>query len=224
MTRIAAFALVSGLCVLAEGYAYAQQAPMSFFVTSVGLGKGGDLGGLAGADRHCQSLAQAVGAGSKTWRAYLSTQGSGGVSAKDRIGNGPWFNAKGVQVAANLTDLHSDKNKINKETALNEKGMVVNGHGDTPNQHDMLTGTQQNGTAGSRRCNLQQLDVERCQWPCSRPIIFSAFAAGEPFRRAAYARAATRRWAHCAAGSAPAWQQSMLRASAVTSSHWWSSQ
>src|SRR5262245_54837635 len=79
MTRIAAFALVSGLCVLAEGYAYAQQAPMSFFVTSVGLGKGGDLGGLAGADRHCQSLAQAVGAGSKTWRAYLSTQGSGGV-------------------------------------------------------------------------------------------------------------------------------------------------
>jgi hypothetical protein len=149
MTRIAAFALVSGLCVLAEGYAYAQQAPMSFFVTSVGLGKGGDLGGLAGADRHCQSLAQAVGAGSKTWRAYLSTQGSGGVSAKDRIGNGPWFNAKGVQVAANLADLHSDKNKINKETALNEKGMVVNGRGDTPNQHDMLTGTQQNGTAVS---------------------------------------------------------------------------
>jgi hypothetical protein len=149
MTRIAAFTLVSGFCVLAEGSAYAQQAPMNFFVTSVGLGKGGDLGGLAGADRHCQSLAQAVGAGSKTWRAYLSTQGSGGVSAKDRIGNGPWFNAKGVQVAANLADLHSDKNKINKETALNEKGMVVNGRGDTPNQHDMLTGTQQDGTAVS---------------------------------------------------------------------------
>jgi len=149
MTRIAVFGLVSGFCVLAQGCAFAQQTPMSFFVTSVGLGKGGDLGGLEGADRHCQSLAQAVGAGSKTWRAYLSTQGSGGVSAKDRIGNGPWFNAKGVQVAANLTDLHSDKNKINKETALNEKGMVVNGRGDTPNQHDILTGTQQDGTAVS---------------------------------------------------------------------------
>ena len=149
MTRIAAFALGSSFCLLTGAYAFAQQAPMSFFVTSVGLGKGGDLGGLEGADRHCQSLAQAVGAGSKTWRAYLSTQGSGGVNAKNRIGNGPWFNAKGVQIAANLTDLHSDKNKINKETALNEKGMVVNGRSDTPNQHDMLTGTQQDGTAVS---------------------------------------------------------------------------
>jgi hypothetical protein len=120
---------------------------MSFFVTSVGLGKGGDLGGLDGADRHCQSLAQAVGAGSKTWHAYLSTQGSGGVNAKDRIGNGPWFNAKGIQIAANLIDLHADGNKINKETALDERGMTVRGRGDTPNQHDMLTGTQREGTA-----------------------------------------------------------------------------
>src|SRR5215510_4246681 len=113
MTRIAAFALGASSCVLGGAFTSAQQASTSFFVTSVGLGKGGDLGGLEGADRHCQSLAQAIGAGSKTWRAYLSTQGSGGVNAKDRIGNGPWFNAKGVQVAANLADLHSDKNKIN---------------------------------------------------------------------------------------------------------------
>ena len=115
----------------------AQQRAMSFFVTSVGLGKGGDLGGLEGADRHCQTLAQAVGAGNKTWRAYLSTQGSGGINAKDRIGNGPWFNAKGVEIAANVADLHSDNNKINKETALDEKGMVVPGRVDTPNKHDI---------------------------------------------------------------------------------------
>ncbi len=125
--------------------AQAQQNNMSFFVTSVGLGKGGDLGGLEGADRHCQSLAQAVGAGGKTWHAYLSTQGQGGVNAKDRIGNGPWFNAKGVQIAANLVGLHNN-NKINKETALDERGMTVKGRVDTPNQHDMLTGTQQDGT------------------------------------------------------------------------------
>jgi hypothetical protein len=125
----------------------AQQAQMSFFVTSVGLGKGGDLGGLAGADRHCQSLAQSAGAGGKTWRAYLSTQGTGGVNAKDRIGSGPWANAKGVQVAANAAELHSDQNKINKETALDEKGVVIKGRGDTPNQHDILTGSQQDGTA-----------------------------------------------------------------------------
>ena len=125
----------------------AQQSAMSFFVTSVGLDNGGNLGGLAGADRHCQALATAAGAGSKTWRAYLSTQGAGGVNAKDRIGAGPWFSAKGVQVAANVSELHSDKNTINKQTALNERGAVVNGRGDTPNQHDILTGTQQDGTA-----------------------------------------------------------------------------
>ena len=122
-------------------------ANMSFFITSVGLGKGGDLGGLEGADRHCQSLAQAVGAGNKTWRVYLSTQGPSAVNAKDRIGNGPWFNAKGVQIAANIADLHSDNNKISKETALDEKGMMVKGRFDTPIQHDMLTGTQHDGTA-----------------------------------------------------------------------------
>src|SRR6516164_7147191 len=111
----------------------AQQNAMSFFITSVGLGNGGDLGGLAGADRHCQSLATAAGAGSKTWHAYLSTQGASGVNAKDRIGIGPWTNAKGFQVAANVAELHSDKNNINKQTALDEKGSVVNGRGGTPN-------------------------------------------------------------------------------------------
>jgi hypothetical protein len=126
--------------------ARAQENTMSFFITSVGVGKGGNLGGLEGADRHCQSLAQAAGAGGKTWRAYLSTQGQGGVNAKDRIGNGPWFNAKGVQVASSLADLHSN-NKINKETGLDERGMAVKGRADTPNQHDMLTGTLQDGTA-----------------------------------------------------------------------------
>ena len=127
--------------------AKAQQNSMSFFVTSTGLGKGGDLGGLNGADAHCQALAQAAGAGGKTWHAYLSTQGPGAVNAKDRIGKGPWLNAKGVQIAAGLVDLHGDGNKINKETALDEKGGTVNGRGDTPNMHDMLTGTQRDGTA-----------------------------------------------------------------------------
>lgn len=136
----AAFGMLAGTSV------FAQQAQMSFFVTSAGLGKGGDLGGLTGADAHCQSLAQAAGAGSKTWRAYLSTEGSGAVNAKDRIGNGPWVNAKGVQIAANVADLHSDNNKINKETALTEKGQVVPGRGDTPNEHDILTGSNRDGT------------------------------------------------------------------------------
>jgi hypothetical protein len=136
------------LCIFGNP-GFAQQAQMSFFVTSVGLGKGGDLGGLAGADSHCQSLAQSAGAGGKTWRAYLSTQGTGGVNARDRIGNGPWANAKGVQVAANAAELHSDQNKINKETALDEKGVMIKGRGDTPNQHDILTGSQQDGTAVS---------------------------------------------------------------------------
>jgi len=127
--------------------ALAQQSDMTFFVTSVGLGKGGDLGGLAGADAHCQSLAQAAGGGSKTWRAYLSTQGAGGVNAKDRIGQGPWKNAKGIVIASNIGELHTLTYKINKTTALTEKGEVVSGRGDIPNQHDILTGSQQDGTA-----------------------------------------------------------------------------
>jgi hypothetical protein len=125
----------------------AQQANMSFFVTSVGAGKGVDLGGLAGADKHCQDLAKAVSVGSKTWHAYLSTQGSGAVNARDRIGKGPWTNAKGVVVATSVADLHSANNKLNKQNNLSEKGEITNGRGDTPNRHDILTGSQADGTA-----------------------------------------------------------------------------
>jgi len=126
--------------------ARAQQADTSFFVTSTGSGKGADLGGLAGADQRCQHLAQAAGAGGKTWHAYLSTQGPGAVNARDRIGAGPWQNAKGVVIAKDLAELHG-KNNISKQTALTEKGELVNGRGDTPNMHDMLTGSQPDGTA-----------------------------------------------------------------------------
>jgi hypothetical protein len=125
----------------------AQQANMTFFVTSAGSGKGADLGGLEGADRHCQQLAQAAGAGGKTWRAYLSTQGAGAVNARDRIGRGPWQNAKGETIAQNVDDLHSANNKLTKQTALDEKGQGVNGRGDSPNKHDMLTGSQPDGRA-----------------------------------------------------------------------------
>ncbi len=126
--------------------AHAQQSSMSFFVTSTPIGKGADLGGLAGADRQCQSLAQAVGAGGKSWHAYLSTQGAGAVNARDRIGRGPWVNAKGVVIAKDVADLHG-ANNLTKQTALTEKGDIVNGRGDTPNTHDILTGSQPDGTA-----------------------------------------------------------------------------
>ncbi|EKE27197.1 MAG: C-type lectin-like protein [uncultured bacterium (gcode 4)] len=120
---------------------------MSFFVTSVGLGNGANLGGLNGADEQCQKLAESVNAGNLTWRAYLSTQGTGSVSARDRIWNGPWYNAKGELIANNVGDLHSNNNNISKQTALTEKGEVVNGRGDTPNMHDILTWSQPDGTA-----------------------------------------------------------------------------
>jgi collagenase NC10/endostatin len=146
--------LASAACfafaVVAAPPASAQSADTSFFLTSNGPGKGGDLGGIAGADRHCQSLAQAAGAGAKTWRAYLSTQAADGqaaVNAKDRIGKGPWQNAKGVVVAKDVADLHSAGNNLSKQTALSEKGEVINGAGDTPNRHDVLTGSQPDGTA-----------------------------------------------------------------------------
>jgi hypothetical protein len=131
------------------GAAQAQRPQMSFFVTSVGLGKGADLGGLEGADRHCQQLAQAAGAGGRTWRAYLSTQAADrhpAVNARDRIGGGPWQNAKGTVIANSLDELHGD-NHLTKQTALTEKGDIVNGRGDTPNRHDILTGSQRDGTA-----------------------------------------------------------------------------
>lgn len=125
---------------------------MSFFITSVGTGKGADLGGLEGADRHCQSLAAAAGAGTRVWRAYLSTQAPAladpkAVHARDRIGGGPWYNAKGVLVARNVDDLHSSGNNLTKETALDEKGQMVNGRTDKPNRHDILTGSRPDGTA-----------------------------------------------------------------------------
>jgi hypothetical protein len=121
-------------------------ADMSFFVSSAGSGKGADLGGLDGADRICRTLAAAAGAGRRTWRAYLSTQGPGAVNARDRIGSGPWVNAKGVVIAKNLTELHGTNN-LTKQAALTEKGEVVKGRGDTPNMHDILTGSKPDGTA-----------------------------------------------------------------------------
>jgi hypothetical protein len=147
MTIRISIPLAACLALLCEAPVSAQQANMTFFVTSVGLGKGADLGGLAGADKHCQDLAASAGAGSKTWRAYLSTQGAGAVNARDRIGKGPWQNAKGVVIAASVADLHSDNNKFTKADDLNEKGEPINGYGDKPNRHDILTGSQADGTA-----------------------------------------------------------------------------
>lgn len=132
--------------------ASAEDRPMGFFVTSVGPGKGADLGGLEGADKHCQKLATAAGAGNRTWHAYLSTQGKdfkdgNVVNARDRIGAGPWYNAKGVMIAKNVDELHSPKNNLNKETALDENSSIVNGRTEKPNEHDILTGSRVDGTS-----------------------------------------------------------------------------
>src|SRR5579862_2072861 len=153
LVSFALFTLGSSL-VLAQGKQPPQ--PMSFFVTSSGSGKGADLGGLAGADQRCQTLAAAAGS-TFTWHAYLSTQAKGGqtaVNARDRIGEGPWFNARGQRVAQNLSDLHGDTleqarvgNTLNKATAITEKGESIKGSGDTPNQHDILTGSTPDGRA-----------------------------------------------------------------------------
>jgi hypothetical protein len=146
-------ALLAAGCLLAALPPADAQSPapnpaaMTFFVTSVGIGRGADLGGLAGADAHCQALAQAAGAGNRSWRAYLSTQGEGAVNARDRIGTGPWQNARGVAIARSVADLHSPANAMTKQTNVNERGQVVNGRGDTPNEHDALTGSQADGTA-----------------------------------------------------------------------------
>jgi hypothetical protein len=139
--------------ILASFPAFAQDARMSFFITSVGSGKGGNLGGLTGADQLCQRLAAAAGAGSRTWRAYLSTTGPGGVNARDRIGKGPWYNYKGVMVAQSVADLHSDKHKISKENSLTEKGVVLPGQNEPGNIHHLLTGTKTDGTAAEQNCN-----------------------------------------------------------------------
>ena len=150
--------IISRLCLIPAAAAFAvaaqpaqaQSANTTFFVTSVGIGNGANLGGLAGADNYCQTLAQAAGAGARTWRAYLSTQEADGkpaVNARDRIGKGPWQNSKGVVIAKDVGDLHSAANNLTKQTALTEKGEVNNGRGDTPNRHDILTGSQPDGTA-----------------------------------------------------------------------------
>ena len=155
VTSKAAFTLGCAIALAGCTGMDAQQARdegMTFFVTSVGPGKGADLGGLGGADRHCQSLAAAAGAGGRTWRAYLSTQAPGlsdpgFVNARDRIGNGPWRNAKGVVIARDVAELHSERSNLTKETALDEQGRTVNGRTEKPNNHDILTGSRPDGTA-----------------------------------------------------------------------------
>lgn len=143
------FVVCAAMALAAAGGAIAQDTSISFFITSVGPGNGANLGGLAGADQHCQKLAAAAGAGGRTWRAYLSSSASNGqpaVNARDRIGTGPWHNAKGVLIAQDVAELHGE-NKLTKETQLTEKGEIVSGRGDTPNRHDILTGSQPDGTA-----------------------------------------------------------------------------
>ena len=163
MKRTTHFSILASAALMSLGLAgsvQGQQAGnMSFFITSAGPGKGGDLGGLEGADRHCQQLAQAAGAGGKTWRAYLSSATNAAnpgatVNARDRVGNGPWQNAKGVVIATSVADLHSANNKINKETILNEKGERIKIRGEQPNQHDILTGSDMEGKAFAGNLNL----------------------------------------------------------------------
>ena len=145
---------LGALTATTAGTAWADAAQMSFFLTSVGKGDGANLGGLDGADAHCAALAKAAGSAKTTWRAYLSPtapQGEAGVNARDRIGKGPWQNVKGVVIANSVDELHSDKTNVTKETALTEKGEVIKGRGDEPNEHDMLTGSDPQGmysTAG----------------------------------------------------------------------------
>jgi hypothetical protein len=150
---VAAAALMAAALAF-PAHAQKKGGDMTFFVTSVGKGDGANLGGLEGADAHCQALAEAAGSKRKSWKAYLSTTlpgGEAGVNARDRIGKGPWRNAKGVVVANNVAHLHSAKNNLTKQTALDEKGQPVKGRGDTPNEHDILTGSDPQGmfsTAG----------------------------------------------------------------------------
>lgn len=150
LNRIISISTTILLLMLGMQGAPQQENEMSFFITSAGPGEGADLGGLEGADQHCQVLAEEAGAGDRTWRAYLSTTGSGSdevVNARDRIGQGPWYNAEGVLVATDVDHLHSEDNNLGKETSLNEMGEMVNGRGDSPNMHDIITGSQADGTA-----------------------------------------------------------------------------
>lgn len=159
MGKLIATALISGAALLAAGAGAtrAQDAEMTFFISSAGSGDGANLGGLEGADALCRHLAEAAGTTGKTWRAYLSTAT---VNARDRIGAGPWYNAKGVLIANGLDDLHSDENGITKETGLTETGQTVPGRGDDPNQHDILTGTNADGTANENTCGDWTLNGE----------------------------------------------------------------
>lgn len=145
------FALTTTMVLATIGHVQAQDPDMSFFITSVNPGNGADLGGLAGADAHCGALAEAAGASGKTWRAYLSTDAE---NARDRIGEGPWMNAKGVIVALNVDDLHSDNNNLSKENSLDETGALVSGRGDSPNRHDILTGSNADGTLVGDACSF----------------------------------------------------------------------
>jgi hypothetical protein len=164
MSKTIYVAIVASVAIaaLCSGASQAQQQPpqspnMSFFVTSIGPGKGADLGGLEGADQYCQTLAQRAGAGGKTWRAYLSSNAArqgGALNARDRIGNGPWQNFKGVVVAQNVDDLHSDNNKLSAENSLTERGTMVSHTGMSPNWHDVLTGSQPDGRAFPANMNL----------------------------------------------------------------------
>jgi hypothetical protein len=152
MRKSPVFATVFAAMFVTACASVAQDKSMSFFITSVNPGQGGNLGGVAGADAHCQKLAAAAGAGKKTWHAYVSTENPP-VNARDRIGKGPWYNAKGVMIAANVDELHG-ANKLTKETNLTEKGAIVNGYGDTPNTHDIMTGSMPDGrVAAGATCN-----------------------------------------------------------------------
>ncbi len=151
MNKVAIAFATTAILTASAWSGHAQDTSMSFFITSQGPGDGANLGGLAGADRQCLILAEAAGVTGKTWRAYLSTST---VNARDRIGDGPWFNANGVMIAESLAALHSDANNINKQTGLDEKGNQVNGRGDSPNRHDILTGSDANGMAvADRTCS-----------------------------------------------------------------------
>jgi hypothetical protein len=155
--RMFAIASATVLSLATSAQAQPQSPGTTFFVTSIGLGKGADLGGLEGADRHCQQLASTVGAGNKTWRAYLSTSAAGGatpIHARDRIGRGPWQNSKGTVIATSVDDLHSDNNKLSMENSLTERGTIVSGTGMTPNWHDILVGSQGDGRAWPGNLNL----------------------------------------------------------------------
>ena len=141
--------MVAFALLLATAHLTSTQSEMTFFLTGKGPGNGANLGGLAGADQYCQMVAEAAGSTNRTWHAYLSTTGQDGVNARDRIGSGPWHNANGVQVASGVADLHSDNNKLGKENSISATGDVISGRGDDVNRHDILTGSQLDGTAAS---------------------------------------------------------------------------